>query len=72
MARKRHNPQVDVLTAEGKSIGEALKARARPAQPWRQPTEAPRRKWPMIDVSFLADFPELEREIGHEEEAVFS
>jgi len=25
----------------------------------------------MIGVSFLADFPETEREIGHEEEAVF-
>ena len=33
--------------------------------------EAPLRKWPMKDVSFLADFPKLRREIGHEAEAVF-
>jgi len=33
--------------------------------------EGPLRKWSMIDVSFLADFPKLEREIGHEEETVF-
>ena len=29
--------------------------------------EAPLRKWSMIDVSFLADFPKLEREIGHDQ-----
>jgi hypothetical protein len=29
-------------------------------------------KWSsVIDVSFLADFPKAEGEIGHEEEAVF-
>jgi hypothetical protein len=33
--------------------------------------EAPLGKWSMIDVSFLADFPKMEGEIGHEEEAVF-
>jgi hypothetical protein len=30
--------------------------------------EAPPRKWSVIGVSFLADFPRKEREIGHEEE----
>jgi hypothetical protein len=33
--------------------------------------EAPPGKWSMIDVSFLADFPKTEREIDHEEEAIF-
>jgi hypothetical protein len=34
-------------------------------------SEAPLRKWSVIDVSFLADFPMTEGEIGHEEEAFF-
>ena len=38
---------------------------------WPRSLEAPSGKWSMIYVSFLADFPRTEGEIGDEEEAVF-